>query len=102
SLRESEARKDAADQARQRYAQLEHALRISTVGVLASGLAHELSQPLSAIANQLEASLRYVASGKVEAHTLLELLEEVSSESLRAGEIVAHLREFIQKGAPKP
>jgi two-component system, chemotaxis family, CheB/CheR fusion protein len=101
ALRESESRKEAAEQVRERHAQLEHALRISTVGVLASGLAHELSQPLSAIANEVEACVQYVASGKIEADNLLGLLEEVSAEALRAGEIVDHLRGFIQKGEPQ-
>jgi hypothetical protein len=87
---------------RERHAQLEHALRISTVGVLASGLAHELSQPLSAIANEVEACVQYVGSGKIDPRTLLKLLEEVSAEALRAGEIVDHLRGFIQKGEPQP
>jgi len=102
ALRESEARKQAAEQVRERHARLEHALRISAVGVLASGLAHELSQPLSAIANEVEACVQYVASGKVQADTLMELPEEVSAESLRAGEIVTHLRDFIKKGEPQP
>lgn len=102
ALREGEARREAAEQVRERQAQLEHALRISTVGVLASGLAHELSQPLSAIANEVEACVQYVASGKIEADTLLGLLEEVSADALRAGEIVDHLRGFIQKGEPQP
>ena len=66
ALRESEARKHAEEQVRQRQAELAHALRISTVGELASGLAHELNQPLSAIANGVEACARYVRSGKAE------------------------------------
>ena len=64
ALRESEARKHVEEQVRQRQAELAHALRISTVGELASGLAHELNQPLSAIANGVEACARYVRSGK--------------------------------------
>ena len=64
ALRESEARKQLEEQVRQRQAELAHALRISTVGELASGLAHELNQPLSAIANGVEACARYVRSGK--------------------------------------
>jgi C4-dicarboxylate-specific signal transduction histidine kinase len=63
ALRESEGRKHVEEQVRQRQAVLAHALRISTVGELASGLAHELNQPLSAIANGVEACARHVRSG---------------------------------------
>ncbi len=64
---------------RQRQAELAHALRISTVGELASGLAHELNQPLSAIANGVEACARYVRSGKAKPKKLLALLDDASA-----------------------
>ena len=59
-----EALKQIEEQVRQRQAELAHALRISTVGELASGLAHELNQPLSTIANGVEACARYRAVGQ--------------------------------------
>jgi len=101
ALRESEARKHLEEQVRQRQAELAHALRISTVGELATGLAHELNQPLSAIANGVEACARYVRSGKAESSKLLTLLDDASEEALRAGNIVEHLRHFIEKGQPQ-
>jgi C4-dicarboxylate-specific signal transduction histidine kinase len=100
-LREAVARTQIDEQVRQRQAQLAHALRISTVGELASGLAHELNQPLSAIANDLEACARYVQSGQGDSKKLLALLEDASGAALRAGDIVEHLRRFIQKGEPR-
>ncbi|HXQ20589.1 MAG TPA: chemotaxis protein CheB [Candidatus Acidoferrales bacterium] len=101
ALRESEDRKHLEEQVRQRQAELAHALRISTVGELATGLAHELNQPLSAIANGVEACARYVRSGKAESEKLLALLDEASEEAVRAGSIVQHLRHFIEKGQPQ-
>ena len=101
ALRESEARTHGEEQVRQRQAELSHALRISTVGELASGLAHELNQPLSAIANGVEACARYVRSGKAKSTKLLSLLDDASAEALRAGTIVEHLRGFIEKGRPQ-
>ncbi len=101
ALRESEGRKHAEEQVRQRQAELAHALRISTVGELASGLAHELNQPLSAIANGVEACARYLRTGKAKREELLALLEEASNEALRAAGIVEHLRHFIEKGKPQ-
>jgi len=101
ALQESETLKHFEEQVRQRQAELAHAQRISTVGELASGLAHELNQPLSAIANGVEACARYVRSGKAKSTKLLALLDDASGEALRAGSIVEHLRHFIEKGKPQ-
>jgi two-component system sensor kinase FixL len=100
-LRENEARKQGEEQVRERRAELAHVLRVTTAGELASGLAHELNQPLSAIANGVEACARYLRSGKSDPKKLLKLLNAASTEALRAGDIVEHLRGFIQKGTPQ-
>jgi C4-dicarboxylate-specific signal transduction histidine kinase len=100
-LRETETRKQVEDHVQQRQAELAHAQRISAVGELASGLAHELNQPLSAIVNGVEACARYVRSGKIASKKLLALLDDASGEALRAGSIVEHLRHFIEKGKPQ-
>lgn len=101
ALREAEARKYIEEQVRQRQAELAQALRISTVGELASGLAHELNQPLSAIVNGVEACARYVRSGKTASREFLALLDDASGEAMRAASIVEHLRHFIEKGQPR-
>ncbi len=101
ALRTNESRKRAEEDVRLRQAELAHGLRITTIGELASGLAHELNQPLSAIANGVEACARYVRSGKGQTKKLLTLLEDAASEALRAAEIVEHLRGFIRKGEPR-
>jgi two-component system, LuxR family, sensor kinase FixL len=101
ALQASEDLKHVEEQVPQRQAELAHALRISTVGELATGLAHELNQPLAAIANGVEACARYVRSGKAKSDKLLALLDDASAEALRAGRIVEHLRSFIQKGKPE-
>jgi len=100
-LQESETRDHVEGQVRLRQAELAHALRISTVGELASSLAHEINQPLSAIVNGVDACARSVRSGKFTRDKLLTLLDEASSEALRAGSIVEHLRHFIEKGRPQ-
>jgi two-component system CheB/CheR fusion protein len=101
ALRESQARKLVDEQVRQRQAELAHALRIITIGELATGLAHELNQPLSAVANGVEACARYVRAGRGDSRKLLALLNDASGEALRAGTIIEHLRSFIQKGEPR-
>ena len=81
----------------QRQAQLAHVLRVMTAGELATGLAHELNQPLSAIANDVGACAGYVRTGRGEGKKLLKLLDHASAEAVRAGNILHRLREFLQK-----
>lgn len=78
---------------------LQHASRVSDVGTLASSLAHELNQPLTAIANYLSTGRDMLDDLTPEnAHLLQEALNESVAESLRAGKIVRRLREFVSKG----
>lgn len=80
-------------------AELVHTSRLSAVGTLASALAHELNQPLTAIANYMAASRDLVDDFKPEAISpLREALDECSKEALRAGKIVRRLRDFVSKG----
>ena len=90
-------RKQAEEDARQHQAELAHVLRLSTMGALAAELAHGINQPLAAIANDVEACATYVRSGKAASRKLLELLEHAAAEALGAGDIVHHMREFVQK-----
>ena len=102
ALRESEARKHVEEQVRQRQAELAHALRISTIGELASGLAHELNQPLSAIANGVEACARYVRSGKAKSEQAPGPVgRRIGARPCAPASIVEHLRSFIEKGKPQ-
>src|SRR5204863_421016 len=81
-------RKRTEEAGRQHQAELAHVLRVATIEHMASGLAHELNQPLTAIANEVEACATYVRGGKLEPPRLLALLEHAGAEALRAGEIV--------------
>ncbi|SIN60754.1 two-component system, LuxR family, sensor kinase FixL [Parasphingorhabdus marina DSM 22363] len=83
-------------------AELLHASRLSAVGTLASALAHEINQPLTAIANYLSAARDLVDEGDhINREFLGEALQESVSESLRAGKIIRRLREFVSKGEMK-
>ena len=80
-------------------AELAHASRVTAMGTLASALAHELNQPLTAIANYLEAGRDMLdADGPVDRELLREAMAESASQALRAGEIIRSLREFIRRG----
>ena len=67
-------RKQAQEQAQRHQAELAHVLRVSTMAEMASGLAHELNQPLAAIANDVEACMAYLRSGDNAAGRLRPLL----------------------------
>jgi two-component system sensor kinase FixL len=80
-------------------AALAHASRVTAVGTLASALAHELNQPLTAIANYVSAGRDIVASETPDSREMiLEAFEEAAKEAHRAGEIVNRMRSFMANG----
>lgn len=97
----AEQKSNREEGVRRRQLALTNALRVSTVGELATGLAHELNQPLASISNLLEACAQYVRAGTADPEKLLELLADAASEAMRAADIIAHLRSFIRKGKPE-
>jgi len=80
--------------------ELAHVGRVSEMASLASSLAHELNQPLTAIANYCEAARDLLPEdGPDEAlATVREALDEAAKETIRAGQIVQRLRDFIRPG----
>ncbi len=76
-----------------------HASRITSMGTLATSIAHELNQPLTAVTNYTQASRDLLASPTPENIALVrEALEETAQEALRAGQIVHRLRDFVTRG----
>lgn len=80
--------------------ELAHVGRISEMASLASSLAHELNQPLTAIANYCEAARDMVGGAMSEATSELvrEAMDEAAREAIRAGQIVGRLRQFMSHG----
>lgn len=79
--------------------ELVHFSRLSAVGTMASALAHELNQPLTAVANYLEASRDLLDSPDPETQEILrEALTEAARQAVRAGEIVRKLRSYVSRG----
>ncbi len=80
-------------------AELVHVSRLSAMGTMASTLAHELNQPLTAIANYLETTRDLLVAPDSETVEIIrEALDEAAKESLRAGHIVRRLRDFVARG----
>lgn len=83
-------------------AELSHVSRVSEMGQMASALAHEINQPLTAASNYLQAAQRLHARGDdAEAARLAEALDKARSQVERASEILRRLRSFIKKGEPE-
>lgn len=78
--------------------ELVHISRLTALGEMASTLAHELNQPLSAIANYLRGSVRLLAADNPPRERLAEALDKASEQALRAGDIIRRLREFVARG----
>jgi C4-dicarboxylate-specific signal transduction histidine kinase len=93
-------RKIAEEEARARQAELAHVLRVSTMGEMAAGLAHEINQPLSAIVSYARGCARRLKSGMAAAASLLEPIEQIAAQAMRADEIVQRLLLFVRKQKP--
>jgi len=84
---------------REMQSELVHFSRLSAVGTMASALAHELNQPLTAVANYLEAGRDLLdLPGDDNREILREALDEGARQAVRAGEIVRKLRGYVSRG----
>ena len=79
-------------------AELVHVSRLTAMGEMASALAHELNQPLSAIANYLKGSSRMLARPEADPERLRQAVDKAAEQALRAGEIIRRLRDFAARG----
>jgi signal transduction histidine kinase len=82
-------------------AELAHVLRVSAMGEMAAQLAHELTQPLGAIANYAAGSRRRLEASPEPPSEVIDVIDHISREALRAGAIIRRLREFLQKSEPR-
>ena len=78
--------------------ELIHVSRLTSMGEMASALAHELNQPLSAIANYMKGSVRLLESATPDLAKVSSALAEAGDQALRAGAIIRKLRDFITRG----
>ncbi len=78
--------------------ELVHVSRLTAMGEMASALAHELNQPLSAIANYVKGSVRLLDQDPPDRAKIQNALSNAGDQALRAGQIIRRLRDFVSKG----
>ncbi|MBS1144391.1 MAG: sensor signal transduction histidine kinase [Proteobacteria bacterium] len=94
-------RKHAEELARQQQDKLQFTSRLVTMGEMASTLAHELNQPLAAIASYNTGCQNLLSSGKANPQDILPALEKIGVQAQRAGKIIRRVHDFVRKSEPK-
>lgn len=89
---------EAEQQAQQHQAEVAHVARLMTMGEMASGIAHEINQPLATILNYSRGAIRQIDSGKLcDAEQLLPVLDNIARQTERTADIVRRLRALVRK-----
>jgi len=96
----TEARR-AATLARAQDASLQRTGRLVTLGEMASSLAHELNQPLAAIAGYAAGALNLIEAGQASPAALRPALEKLAHQASRAGQIIRRIQDFVRKREPR-
>ncbi len=96
-VRDATKRKRSEEEIHQIRERLSQFGRLSTLGEMAAGLAHELNQPLTAIATYTQACQRLIESGQSDDDEILATLKKCDSQAQRAGDVIRRLRHFVQK-----
>lgn len=91
----------AEQQARRHQAELVHVCRLSTMGEMSTGMAHELNQPLSAIVNFARGGIRRLHAPELDRGALGDVLEQIAIQAERAAEIIRRLRSLVSR-QPSP
>ncbi len=97
-VRDLTERRDQERRLQQLQSELVHVSRLTAMGELASSIAHELNQPLSAIANYMKGSTTLLQAEEIDRARLGDALTRAGDQALRAGDIIKRLREFVAKG----
>jgi two-component system, LuxR family, sensor histidine kinase TtrS len=96
-----QVRLNAEEQVREHESELAHVSRVNVIGEMASGLAHELRQPLAAIRNYAEGGIRRLERKSGSGTEIGEALNLITEQAIRAGQIIARVRGYIRKRIPR-
>ena len=95
-------RKQAEEEQHKLRQQLAHVSRVTTLGELATALAHEINQPLAAILANAQAALHMIDSQDLDLRELRAILDDIISDDKRAREVIRRVRSLLRKGSSKP
>ena len=101
-LHDISTQRQAEESVKVQRERLERMDRISLAGEMASGIAHEVNQPLSAIANYSRALLNMLDGDSSDTEELRDTVNKIRSQSHRAGEIVRRMRDFVSRHTTEP
>jgi PAS domain S-box-containing protein len=91
------AQKQADLQLQIQREEMSHTNRVALMGEMTASVAHELNQPLTAIANNASAARRFLERGNIDPQLLQELLQDMVADSQRAAEVIRGIRALVQK-----
>jgi PAS domain S-box-containing protein len=94
------ARRQAEELAAQQAERAQNASRLITMGEMASSVAHELNQPLTAITNYCNGMLSRIQSQQIDQKDLIWALEKTAHQAQRAGQIIHRIRSFVKRSEP--
>jgi two-component system sensor kinase FixL len=97
-IRDITDRREAEAEARRRLKEFAHLMRMRSMGELASGLAHEVNQPLTAIISNAQACLRMINANRADPELIRDALQQIARQGERAGEVIRRLRKYVEKG----
>ncbi len=95
-VRDVSLRKYRERQDKEHLDELAHVTRLGLMGEMASGIAHEVNQPLSAISSYTQVSLNLINAEDPDLVKLTEILYKTQQQALRAGRIIHRMREFVK------
>lgn len=103
-IRDISKQVQARTEAMENRERLAHITRLNTMGEMAAGIAHEINQPLTAVASYAHASRHLLencndlnAENAVRKQKILKALQKISEQAIRAGEVISRLRSFVKK-----
>ncbi len=100
-VRDISQRKQTEERVARLQRELAQVARLSTIGEMASQLAHELNQPLTAVMNYLDAGRRLLRRDCTASPEALAAMDEAAAEAQRAGHILQRVRSFARGGEPE-
>lgn len=95
-VRDVSARKLQEQKEKEHLEKLAHVTRLGLMGEMASGIAHEVNQPLSAVVNYTQACLQFIQNENPDLEKIGEIMYKANQQALKAGQIIHNMREFVK------